>query len=180
MILERPEIHGIMAEFSTAEELIDAVRAANEAGYHKMDAYSPVPLEELHDLLHIHDNRVSLFTLIGGLCGCVGGFSLLSWTSALASPLNIGGRPLISVPMWIPITFECTILLSGLTAAIGMILLNGLPMPYHPVFNVDRFANASRNKFFLCIEAEDPHFDRRDVADFLQRLDPDEVAEVAN
>ena len=180
MIVEKPEIHGIMAEFSTAEELIDAVKAANDAGYHKMDAYSPVPLEELHDLLHIHDNRVSLFTLIGGLCGCCGGFGLLSWTSSLAYPLNIGGRPLISVPMFIPITFECTVLIAGLTAAIGMILLNGLPMPYHPVFNVDRFANASRNKFFLCIEADDPHFDRQAVANFLQTLEPDEVAEVAN
>jgi hypothetical protein len=180
MVIEKPEIHGIMAEFSTADELVDAVRAAVQKGYHKMDAYSPVPVEELHELLHIHDNRVSLFTLIGGLCGGLGGFGLLSWTSSLAYPLNIGGRPLISVPMFIPITFECTVLISGLTAAISMILLNGLPMPYHPCFHVDRFANASRNKFFLCIEAEDPHFDRQEVADFLQTLDPDEVAEVAN
>ena len=87
-----------------------------------MDAYSPVPIEELHELLHIHDNRVSLFTLIGGLCGCCGGFGLLSWTSSLAYPLNIGGRPLISVPMFIPITFECTVLIAGLTAAIGMFI----------------------------------------------------------
>jgi hypothetical protein len=180
MIIEKPEIHGIMAEFSTAEELLDAVRAASQAGYHKMDAYTPVPLEELHEILHIHDNRVSLFTLIGGLAGGFGGLGLLCWVSGLALPLNIGGRPLISLPMYIPITFECTVLIAGLTAAIGMIILNGLPTPYHPVFNVDRFANASRNKFFLCIEAEDPHFDRRKVADFLQTLDPDEVAEVAN
>ena len=180
MIIETPEIHGIMAEFSTAEELIDAVKAARDAGYHKMDAYSPVPVEELHDLLHIHDNRVSLFTLIGGLFGGIGAFSLIQWCSALAYPLNIGGRPPISVPTSIPITFEGTILISGITAALSMILLNGLPMPYHPVFNVDRFANASRNKFFLCIEAEDPHFDRSEVANFLQSLQPDEVAEVAN
>ena len=180
MIIEKPEIHGIMAEFSTAEELIDAVKAANEAGSHKMDAYTPVPLEELHDLLHIHDNRVSLCTLIGGLLGGGGGLTLLCWASSLAYPLNIAGRPLISMPMFIPITFECTVLISGLTAAISMIILNGLPMPYHPVFNVERFANASRNKFFLCIEADDPHFDRRQVADFLQSLQPDEVAEVAN
>jgi len=180
MIVEQPDIHGIMAEFSSAEELIDAVKAARDAGYHKMDAYSPVPVEELHDLLHIHDNRVSLFTLIGGLCGTATGFGLLSWTSSLAYPLNIGGRPLISVPMFIPITFETTVLFAGLTAAISMIWLNGLPMPYHPVFNVDRFANASRNKFFLCIEAEDHKFDRKKVADFLQSLDPDEVTEVAN
>jgi hypothetical protein len=180
MIIEKPEIHGIMAEFSTAEELIEAVRAARDAGYHKMDAYTPVPLEELHELLHIHDNRVSLFTLIGGLCGAAGAFGLIQWVSSLAEPLNIGGRPPISVPTSIPITFEGTVLIAGLTAAISMILLNGLPMPYHPVFNVDRFANASRNKFFLCIEAEDPHFDRTKVADFLQSLEPDEVAEVAN
>ena len=180
MIVEKPDIHGIMAEFSTAEELIDAVRAARDAGYHKMDAYTPVPLEELHELLHIHDNRVSLFTLIGGLCGGLGAFSLIQWCSSLAYPLNVGGRPLISVPTSIPITFEGTVLIGGLTAAISMLLLNGLPMPYHPVFNVDRFANASRNKFFLCIEAEDPHFDRNKVADFLQSLEPDEVAEVAN
>ena len=180
MVIEKPEIHGIMAEFSTAEELIDAVKAARDAGYHKMDAYTPVPLEELHDLLHIHDNRVSLFTLIGGLCGGCGAFGLIQWCSALAYPLNIGGRPTISVPTSIPITFEGTVLIAGLTAAISMFLLNGLPMPYHPVFNVDRFANASRNKFFLCIEAEDPHFDRKAVADFLQSLEPDEVAEVAN
>jgi hypothetical protein len=180
MIVEQPDIHGIMAEFSTADELIDAVKAARDAGYHKMDAYSPVPVEELHDLMHIHDNRVSLFTLIGGLCGGAGGFGFLCWTSSLAYPINIAGRPLISVPMFIPITFECTVLIAGLTAAIGMILLNGLPMPYHPVFNVDRFANASKNKFFLCIEAGDPHFDRRKVARFLQTLEPDEVTEVAN
>src|SRR5581483_6964651 len=121
--------------------------------------------EELHELLHIHDNRVSLFCLIGGLFGACGAFGLIQWCSALAYPLNIGGRPPISVPTSIPITFEGTVLCAGLTAAISMLLLNGLPMPYHPVINVERFANASRNKFFLCIEAEDPHFDRQKVAD---------------
>jgi hypothetical protein len=98
---------------------------------------------------------------------------------AVALPLNIGGRPLVSVPMYIPITFECTILIAGLTAAIAMIMLNGLPSPYHPVFNVERFANASRNKFFLCIESDDPRFDRVNTARFLESLDPEEVAEVA-
>jgi len=98
---------------------------------------------------------------------------------AVALPLNIGGRPLISVPMYIPITFECTILIAGLTAAISMLMMNGLPRPYHPVFNVERFANASRNKFFLCIESDDPGFNRVDTARFLESLDPEEVAEVA-
>src|SRR4029079_3345990 len=105
-------IRGVLARSATAKELRVAVRAANKAGYHKMDAYTPVPLEELHDLLHIHDNRVSLFTLIGGFVGGAGGLGLLCWTSAIAYPLNIGGRPLISLPMFIPITFECTVLIA--------------------------------------------------------------------
>jgi hypothetical protein len=172
-------LYGIMAEFETPGELVDAARRAREAGFHKFDAYSPYPLHELDEAMDLHDNRVSLFTLIGGLLGCAGGFGLCSWCMAVALPLNIGGRPLISVPMYIPITFECTVLIAGLTAAISMIMMNGLPSPYHPVFNVDRFANASRNKFFLCIESDDPRFDREHTARFLESLGPEEVAEVA-
>jgi hypothetical protein len=133
----------------------------------------------LDEAMDLHDNRVSLFTLIGGLIGCAGGFGLCSWVEAVALPLNIGGRPLISAPMFIPITFELTVLVGGLTAAISMIMLNGLPSPYHPVFNVERFVNASRNKFFLCIESEDPNFDRELTAGFLESLGPEEIAEVA-
>ena len=179
-VTEHPPIHGVMAEFETAEQLVEACKAAHANGYHKMDAYSPIPVEELHDVLHIHDNRVSLATLIGGIVGACTGFGLLSWTAGFDYAHNIGGRPPISVPMFIPITFECTILFAGLTCAIAMIVMNGLPQPYHPVFNVDRFSLASRNRFFLCIEAEDPHFDREKTRAFLESLNPEEVSEVAH
>jgi hypothetical protein len=172
-------LYGVMAEFETPTQLVDAARRVREAGYKNFDAYSPYPIHEMDDAMDLHDNRVSLITLIGACLGGIGGFSLASWVEAVALPLNIGGRPLISVPMFIPVTFECTILAGGLTAAIAMLMLNGLPQPYHPVFNVERFANASRNKFFLCIESEDPQFDRDQTVSFLETLDPEEIAEVA-
>lgn len=172
-------LYGLMAEFETAGELVAAARKTREAGFKKFDAYTPFPIHELDEAMDLHDNRVSLFTLIGGLIGCCGGFGLASWVEAVALPLNIGGRPLISAPMFIPITFEMTILLGGLTAAISMIIMNGLPSPYHPVFNVERFADASRNKFFLCIESDDPKFDPQATVGFLESLGPEEIAEVA-
>ncbi len=172
-------LYGLMAEFETAGELVDAARRTKEAGFKKFDAYTPFPIHELDDAMDLHDNRVALFTLIGGLIGCAGGFGLASWVEAVALPLNIGGRPLISAPMFIPITFECTVLIGGLTAAISMIIMNGLPSPYHPVFNVERFADASRSKFFLCSESDDPNFDRELTAGFLESLGPEEIAEVA-
>jgi hypothetical protein len=172
-------LYGLMAEFETAGELVAAARRTKEAGFRKFDAYTPFPIHELDDAMDLHDNRVALFTLIGGLIGCIGGFSLASWVEAIALPLNIGGRPFISAPMYIPITFECTVLIGGLTAAISMIMLTGLPSPYHPVFNVERFVDASRSKFFLCIESDDPKFDRHETAGFLESLGPEEIAEVA-
>lgn len=174
-----PRLYGLMAEFENPTDLVAAARRTREAGFRNFDAYTPYPIHELDDAMDLHDNRVAKFTFIGGLCGCIGGFSLATWCAAVAFPLNIGGRPLISVPMFIPVTFECTILLSGLTAAIGMLALNGLPRPYHPVFNVERFASASKSGFFLCIEAEDPKFDRQATASFLESLNPEEIAEVA-
>ena len=178
VVVENP-LYGLMAEFETPTELVVAARRTKEAGFRAFDAYSPYPMHELDDAMDLHDNRVAKFTFIGGLCGCIGGFSLASWCAAVALPLNIGGRPLISVPMFIPVTFECTILLAGLTAAISMIAMNGLPSPYHSVFNVANFAAASRNKFFLCIESKDPKFDREATASFLESLNPAEIAEVA-
>lgn len=171
-------LYGLMAQFDNPTELVAAARRVREAGFTKFDAYSPLPLHELDEAMDLHDNRVSLFTLIAGLCGCAGGFSLATWCAAYAFPLNIGGRPLISVPMWIPVTFECTILLGGLTAAISMILMNGLPQPYHPVFNVERFNEASRSGFFLCIEAEDPKFDREMTHGLLSSLGAEAIDEV--
>jgi hypothetical protein len=172
-------LYGLMAEFETAGELVAAARRTKEAGFKKFDAYTPFPIHELDDAMDLHDNRVSLFTLIGGLVGCATGFGLASWVEAVALPLNIGGRPFISAPMYIPITFELTVLFGGLTAAISMIIMNGMPSPYHPVFNVERFADASRNKFFLCIESDDPNFDRELTAGFLESLGPEEISEVA-
>ncbi len=172
-------LYGLLAEFETPTQLVNAARLTKEAGFRKFDAFSPLPLHELDDAMDLHDNRVSVFTFIAACVGCVGGFSLCSWVSAVALPLNVGGRPVISVPMFIPITFECTILLAGLTAAISMLMMNGLPSPYHPVFNVERFASASRNKFFLVIESADPKFDRQATENFLASLNPEEIAEVA-
>src|ERR1700733_8982704 len=172
-------LDGLMAEFETAGELVAAARRTKEAGFKKFDAYTPFPIHELDDAMDLHDNSVSLFTRIGGLCGAATGFGLARWVEAVALPLNIGGRPLISAPMFIPITFELTVLFGGLTAAISMIIMNGLPSPYHPVFNVERFADASRSKFFLCIESDDPNFDRELTAGFLESVGPGEIDEAA-
>src|SRR5437868_5339980 len=152
-------IYGLMAEFDDPNHLVLAARQAHEAGYRCMDAYSPMPIEELHEALGSHHTKLPLIVLIGGITGCIGGYALQWWSSTMAYPLNVGGRPFHSWPAFIPVTFECTILVAALAAVFGMLALNGLPQPYHPVFNVARFALASRNRFFLCIEARDAKFD---------------------
>ena len=116
--------------------------------------------------------------LLGGIAGLVGGYALSYWTSAIDYPINVGGRPLNSWPAFIPITFETTVLGAALATVFGMLALNGLPMPYHPVFNVPRFALSTRNRFFLCIEATDPLFDREQTRRFLERFVPRQVSEV--
>ncbi|HEY2387515.1 MAG TPA: DUF3341 domain-containing protein [Candidatus Binatia bacterium] len=176
--MRRPPIYGMLAEFDTPTQLVTAVRKARAEGYRVMDAYSPFPIEELHEALHFHDRRLPLIVLIGGIAGGLGGYLLEYWTSVIAYPLNVGGRPLHSWPAFIPVTFETTVLCAALAAVLGMLALNGLPMPYHPVFNVPRFALATRDQFFLCIEAIDPHFDREITRRFLQRLDPLSISEV--
>ncbi len=173
-------IHGLMAEFDDPSSLVAATERAHREGYRRMDAYSPFPIEELSEALHFHDRRLPLIVLIGGICGGLGGYLLQYWTTAIDYPLNVGGRPLHSWPAFIPVTFECTILVAALSAVLGMLALNGLPMPYHPVFNVPRFALASRNRFFLCIEATDPKFDLEATRRFLETLSPREVATVAD
>ncbi len=174
----RPPIYGMMAEFETPTELVVAIRKARAAGYRLMDAYTPFPVEEVAEALQIHERRLPLLVLIGGIVGCIGGYALQYYLSVIAYPINIGGRPLHSWPAFIPITFETTVLVAALTTVFGMLALNGLPMPYHPVFNVPRFALASRDRFFLCIEATDPQFDREATRRFLERLDPRSIAEV--
>jgi len=172
-------LHGIMAEFEQPEQLLEAARRTYAAGYRKMDAYSPMPIDGLADAIGFTRNWVSLVVLIGGLAGCIGGFSLLWWISMIAYPHNVGGRPFNSWPAFIPVTFECTVLLAALSAVVGMLAMNKLPMPYHPVFNVAEFAKrASIDRFFLCIEADDPMFDRQKTKAFLKELNPEKVAEV--
>ena len=173
-------LHGLMAEFDDPSSLVAATERAHHEGYRRMDAYSPFPIEELHEALGAHHTRLPLIVLIGGLIGCIGGYSLQYWVSTMAYPINVGGRPLHSWPAYIPITFECTILVAALSAVLGMLALNGLPMPYHPVFNVSRFALASRNRFFLCIESRDAKFDPVGTRSFLETLGAREVSTVAH
>ena len=173
-------IYGLMAEFEDPTSLVTATERAHHDGYRHMDAYSPYPIEELHDALGARHTKLPLIVLIGGLVGCLGGYALQYWSSVIAYPLNIGGKPLHSWPAFIPVTFECTSLAAALSCVLGMLALNGLPMPYHPVFNLARFALASRNRFFLCIEATDPKFDLEATRRFLESLEPREVSTVAD
>jgi hypothetical protein len=143
-----------------------------------MDAYSPLPIEGLAQALGFRQTRVPLIVLVGGLAGCLGGFYLQYWISAIAYPLNVAGRPYNSWPSFVPVTFELTILAAAFSALVGMLALNQLPMPYHPVFNVPRFALASRDRFFLCIEADDPKFDRAGTTRFLESLEAVAVSTV--
>ena len=173
-------IYGLMAEFDDPTSLVTATERAHHEGYRCMDAYSPFPIEELHDALGTRHTRLPLIVLVGGVVGCVGGYLLQYWSSVIAYPLNIGGKPLHSWPAFIPVTFECTILAAALSCVLGMLALNGLPMPYHPVFNLPRFALASRNRFFLCIESTDPKFEIEATRRFLDTLNPREVSAVAD
>jgi hypothetical protein len=172
-------IYGLMAEFETPTALVAAARAAREKGYRKLDAYSPFPIEELTDALHLHHNKLPLIVLLGGIVGGLAGYLLQYYVTVVYFPINIAGRPLHSWPSYIVIAFETTILFAAISAVLGMLALCGLPMPYHPTFNVPRFALASRNRFFLCIESRDPLFDRASTIEFLETLEPREVSEVA-
>lgn len=176
--MKRPPIYGLMAEFDSPTELVRAAQRARDEGYRRMDAYTPFPIEELSEAIGFHHTRLPLVVLIGGILGCLGGYGLQYWVAAIAYPVNVGGRPYNSWPSFIPITFETTVLVAALSAVLGMLALNGLPMPYHPVFNVKSFALASKDKFFLCIEATDPKYDRAATEHFLKTLSPREIAEV--
>ncbi len=176
--MESESVYGLLAEFDSPTALVRAADRARTAGYRKMDAYSPFPIEELHDALGLPATRLPLVVLCGGLIGAIAGYLLQYWVSTIAYPLNVGGRPLHSIPAFIVPTFETTILFAALSAVFGMIAMNGLPQPYHPVFNGSRFAMASRDRFFLCIEARDPAFDSMRTREFLESLEPREVSEV--
>jgi len=179
-MLHRSHIYGVMAEFETPEELIHAAKALREAGYRRFDAFTPFPVEGLTEALGLRRNAVSAVALLGGLLGGVGGFFLQYWAAAITYPINIGGRPLNSWPAFIPVTFELTVLGASLFAVFGMLALNRLPQPHHPVFNVDRFSQASTDRFFLCIETRDPKFRLEEAARLLHSLHAHHVSEVAD
>lgn len=174
----RPPIYGLIAEFDTPTEIVTAARKAYAEGYRKMDAYSPFPVEGLSEAVGFHKDSVALICLIGGLLGAATAYVLQYWINVSSYPLNVGGRPFHAWPAFIIVTFEMTVLFGGLSAAFGMLAMNGLPLPYHPVFNVPSFAGASRDKFFLCIEAADPQFDVEGTYRFLSSLDAKVITEV--
>jgi hypothetical protein len=174
-----PTLYGLMAEFETPGDLVQAAERTRLAGYRNFDAYSPIPIEELSEAMGLRRTRLPLIVLIGGICGGLAGYGLEYWASVIEYPMNIGGRPFHSWPQFIPVTFETTVLGAALSAFVGMWALNGLPQPYHPVFNVPAFERASRDRFFLVIETADPRFDRDKTLQFLQGLHPTGVSEVA-
>ncbi len=174
-------VYGLLAEFDSPGLLLQATRRTYDAGYRKIDAYSPYPVEELWEAVGSHSNKVPLAVLCGGLLGVATGFGLQAWASMLYYPFNVGGRPNLSWPSFVPITFELGILFASFAATFGMILMNGLPRPHHPLFNVERFVSAaSRDRFFLCIEAIDPKYHAEETRNFLASLEPREVTEVAD
>ncbi len=171
-------VHGVMAEYDTGQALVDAAKKTMAQGFTRVEAYSPVPIEDLNTIIHKTRTVLPKLILAGGLAGMAAGFGLQYWASVIEYPMNIGGRPLASWTTFIVPSYELTILFAALTAAIGMIVLNGLPQPYHPVFNAPSFARASQDKFFLAIEASDPRFDLEATRTFLRGLNPREVVAV--
>jgi len=167
-----------MARFQSPEQLLEAALKARDAGYSRLDAYSTLPIEGLSEAVGLESTRLPLIVLISGILGGIGGFALQYWISVIDFPLNVGGRPFNSWPSFVPIMFETTVLCAALGAVVGMLALNGLPSPYHPVFNMPQFRLASRHPFFLCIKARDPKFEVEAAKRFLMELQPYEVWEI--
>jgi hypothetical protein len=175
----REGIYGLLAEFNTPGELVQATEAAHAAGYRRMECYTPYPVEEAAVALRFHKNRVPLVTLLGGLMGVTTALLMETWIAVWSYPLNIGGRPLFSWPAFIIPAYEWTILFAGLSAAFGMVALNGLPQLYHPLFNSPNFRDgATTDKFFLCLEATDPRFSIMETRALLEQFSPASVVEV--
>jgi hypothetical protein len=171
-------LYGLMAEFTSAEKLVDAAHRAREAGFSRIEAYSPFPVEGIAEAVGFRGSRVPLATLIGGIVGGAGGFFLQWYAAVIDYPINIGGRPTNSWPAFIPVTFEMTVLFAALTAVVFMFAANGLPRLRHPIFNAREFEFSTRNRFFLCVRADEPKFDAHATRHFLERLEPMKVIEV--
>ncbi|MEZ0326912.1 MAG: DUF3341 domain-containing protein [Fimbriimonas sp.] len=176
---EGPGIFAMVAEFETADELLAAAEAARDAGFKDIDCYTPFPIHGLSEAMGFRDARVPWFIFTGGMIGAFFGYSLQWYTAVVDYPLNVGGRPLNSLPAFFPVMFECTILFSALTAVFGMLAMNKLPQPYHSIFNTPGFERASQDRFFLEIGATDKRYDSRRTKEFMEGLNPLNVTEVA-
>ena len=174
----KPQLYGVMARFDNPSQLVAAARSAYAAGYRQINGYSPFPIEELDEAIGFKRTTLPLIVFAGGVLGALGGFFMQYWMEVIDYPLNVGGKPFNSWPAFIPITFECTVLGAAFAAVFGMLALNKLPQPYHPVFNAPSFALATRDSFFLVIEAKDVKFDHPEAVRFLRNLDPREVVDV--
>jgi len=179
MVKEKaPRLYGVMAQFDNPSALVAAARETYAAGYRKINGYSPFPIEELSEAIGFTRTGLPLIVLAGGIIGGLGGFFMQYWMEVINYPLNVGGKPFNSWPAFIPITFECIVLCAALAAVFGMLALNKLPQPYHPVFNAPNFALATRDSFFLVIESKDPKFDHDEARRFLKSLEAREVVDV--
>ncbi len=176
--MKKKPLYGLIAEFEQPETLLEAAHASRARGYSRLDAFTPMPIEGLAEAVGFEKTRLPLAVLMGGICGCIGGFLLQYYPSVIDYPVHVGGKPLNSWPAFVPVTFEMTILAAAFTTVLGMLAMNGLPTPYHPVFNVPQFELASRNRFFLCVKARDPLFELEKTKQFLKDLKAREVYEV--
>ena len=174
----QPKLYGVMAEFDSPTKLVAAARRTYEAGYRRINGYSPFPIEELSEAIGFRRTILPVIVLIGGILGGLGGFFMQYWMEVINYPLNVGGKPYNSWPAFIPITFECTVLVAAFSAVFGMLALNKLPQPYHPVFNAPNFDLATRDSFFLVIEASDRKFEHDQVVSFMRDLKPKDVLDV--
>ena len=173
-----PKLYGVMAQFDSPSHLVAAARETYEAGYRQINGYSPFPIEELDEAIGFKRTTLPLIVLTGGVLGGLGGFFMQYWMEVIDYPIIVGGKPFNSWPAFIPITFECTVLVAAFAAVLGMLALNKLPQPYHPVFNAPSFALATRDSFFLVIESKDPKFNYDEAVRFLKTLEPMEVVDV--